>query len=402
MRSAVYSSFAPFLISPFAGVNADRYNRKLILISCDIVRVFIVLGFLFVRDPQFTWVIYLLTALHLAVGGIFFTARRAISPDLVAPNEIGPANTISSATGSIMLAFGAAIGGLVSGAFGVNTAFAIDSLSFVLSALILSRVTHHIPEEVRQSRGVSVLKFHVQYLEGLRYLKQNPEILAIALNKTALQLTFASGFEIAQVQIAKEIFPLGVAGGISLGLLYTASGIGSGLGPVAARDFTRDRISLLRRTISLGNVFAGLGLLIVSTLHSFPVVLFGGMIRSMVAGIAWGFSTQLLLQLVPTRIRGRVFSFEQASFALTSAIGAGVSGLILDAFPHLSRVVFGGGIRLYSRHGLGPLVFHATDGRRLPGRRTKKHPLIAGQRVLQTESCCGPSGLFDHVHHRVE
>ncbi|MGA1198607.1 MAG: MFS transporter [Candidatus Latescibacterota bacterium] len=340
----VVRALAPFLISPFAGVFTDRYNRKYILITCDLARIFIVLGFLFIKDPQFTWVIYALTAFQLAIGGIFFTARRAITPDIVAPNEIGPANAIGSATWSVMLAIGAAIGGLVSGAFGVYTAFAIDSVTFIISALIITRVQYHVPDEVTQSRSVSIWHFHKQYLEGLRYLKKYPEILAITLNKAALQLTLSSGYEIAQVQIAKDIFPMGVAGGISLGLLYATSGVGSGVGPILARTFTGDRISRLRLTITSGYFIAAIGLAIIATLHSFPIVIFGGLLRSIGGGIAWVFSTQLLLQLVPTHIRGRVFSFEQACFALTSSIAAATSGLLLDAFPQLPHVILGMGV----------------------------------------------------------
>ncbi|MBT3604465.1 MAG: MFS transporter [Candidatus Latescibacteria bacterium] len=337
----VVRALAPFLVSPFAGVMADRYNRKNILIGCDIVRIFIVIGFLFIKDPQFAWVIYLLTALQLGVGGVFFTARRAITPDIVAPHEIGPANAIGSATWSVMLAIGAAIGGLVSGAFGVYTAFAIDSVTFIVSALFILRVKYQVPAEVTKARSVSIWRFHEQYLDGLRYLKRYPEILAITLHKAALQLTLSSGYEIAQVQIAKNIFPIGVAGAISLGLLYATSGVGSGLGPIIARSFTGDRISHLRKTITLGYFIAALGLVIISTLHSFPVVVIGGLLRSVGGGIAWVFSTQLLLLLVPTHVRGRVFSFEQASFALTSSIAAATSGLLLDAFPHLSQVILG-------------------------------------------------------------
>ena len=48
-------------------------------------------------------------------------------------------------------------------------------------------------------------------------------------------------------------------------------------------------------------------------------------------GIIWVFSTQLLMQLVPNQVRGRVFSTEFAMFTLTSAIGAAVAGAVLDS-----------------------------------------------------------------------
>jgi MFS family permease len=337
----VVRALAPFPISPLSGVLTDRYNRKNILIGCDLIRFFVVLGFLLVRDPQFTWLLYTLTAIQLALGGVFFTARRAITPDIVPHHAIGPANAIGSATYSIMLALGAATGGLVSGLLGVYTAFTIDSLTFIISAFFLLRITYQIPNEVEAARTVSILLFHKQYLDGLRYLKRHPEILAIALHKGALQFTLSSGFEVAQVQIAQNIFTIGVGGSIGLGLLYAISGIGSGIGPIGARAITGDRIQSLRKAIIYGYFIAAIGLTIISTLQSFPIVLLGGLLRSLGGGIAWVFSTQLLLQLVPTHVRGRVFSFEQATFALTSALAAAVSGILLDAFPNVPYLLLG-------------------------------------------------------------
>ncbi|MCA9904767.1 MAG: MFS transporter, partial [Anaerolineae bacterium] len=68
----VVRMLAPFLVSPIAGVAADRYNRKWLLISTDIVRGLIVLGFLFVRDAHQIWLIYVLSALQMGLSAFFF------------------------------------------------------------------------------------------------------------------------------------------------------------------------------------------------------------------------------------------------------------------------------------------------------------------------------------------
>ena len=73
---------APFLVSPIAGVVADYFNRKRVLILCDIVRAVIVLGFLLVREPNHVWLLYVLTAAQLAVSGFFYPARTAMLPVL--------------------------------------------------------------------------------------------------------------------------------------------------------------------------------------------------------------------------------------------------------------------------------------------------------------------------------
>jgi len=163
---------APFLVSPIAGVVADYFSRKRVLILCDIARALVVLGFLFVREPDQVWLLYLLTAAQLAVSGFFYPARTAWLPDLVSKDEIGTANALSSSTWSVMLAFGAALGGLVSGFFGVYLAFIVDSATFLLSAVVILQIR---PTEVTRSTSpLQTLGDGIrQYLEGLSFIARN-------------------------------------------------------------------------------------------------------------------------------------------------------------------------------------------------------------------------------------
>ena len=85
----VVRMLAPFLVSPIAGVVADRYNRKHILIAADLVRVAVVLAFLLVRDAGDVWLLYTLTALQFAVSGFFYPARNSILPELAGERRVG-------------------------------------------------------------------------------------------------------------------------------------------------------------------------------------------------------------------------------------------------------------------------------------------------------------------------
>jgi predicted MFS family arabinose efflux permease len=126
------------------------------------------------------------------------------------------------------------------------------------------------------------------------------------------------------------VFAIGEGGGISLGVMYACVGVGSGLGPVLARSITGDRQRPLQIAIFASYVVMAIGLTMVATLHSFGAVLVGTLVRSMGGGTLWVFSTQLLLQLVPERVRGRVFSTEYALLTLSMAMSAGVAGWSLD------------------------------------------------------------------------
>ena len=68
----VVRMLAPFLVSPFAGVVADRYNRKAILMTTDILRCFVVLALVLVREAEDVWLIYVLTMVQSASQGFFF------------------------------------------------------------------------------------------------------------------------------------------------------------------------------------------------------------------------------------------------------------------------------------------------------------------------------------------
>lgn len=337
----VVRMLAPFLITPFAGVIADRYNRKHILIMTDVVRGITVLGFLFIRQPEDVWLLYLLTAIQLGTGGFFFPTRNAILPDLVKPEEIGAANAILATTWSTMLAIGAALGGLVAGLWGNEPAFIIDAITFAVSALCLVQIRYQVPKVMAPS-DKSVGAALQQYLDGLRYLGQYRDQLLIVLIKGVNAILISTGFQIVQVVIAEQIFVIGEGGGISLGLMFGVAGIGTGVGPILARYIAKDKDQSMRWAITIGWLIASVGILIVATLASFPLVLLGTFLRGFGGGIVWVFSTQLLLQLVPGEIRGRIFATEYMMFTLFSAIGAAAVGWALDGIfdmPSLMRLM---------------------------------------------------------------
>ncbi len=326
--------FAPFVVAPIAGICADRYNRKYLLIITDLVRVFIVFGFLFVRDESDIWLLYTLTTFLFAVSGFFSPARSAILPDVTSPRELGTANALGAATWSVMLALGAAIGGLTTGLFGSQTAFFIDGLTFALSAVFLFGI--RLPGSASEADGTTARPKP----SAFRYMRQHPDIFFIAMHKAAIALLLSSGFQVVQVEIAKNHFVIGVGGAISLGLMYCINGVGSGIGPILARHWTGDRDKPLRISISIGYLIGALGLMVTAPLFGLVEVLIGGFIRSIGGGIAWVFSTQLLLQRAPNDIRGRIFGTEFAFFTLMGGIATAIVGALLDRF-HVRTILWG-------------------------------------------------------------
>lgn len=325
----VIRMLAPFLVSPIAGVFADRYNRKRLLIFMDLSRAVIVLGFLFVRDANQVWILFSLTALQLAVSGFFYPTRNAILPDIVSRNELGTANALSAGSWSVMLALGAAIGGIVAGQWGIYPAFVIDAITFLLSAFFINRIQYKPVLSLTQSNP-SLRTAHKQYIEGLRYITHHVDVMLITLLKGAFALIVGGAFQVIQVSLAEQVYVIGEGGGTSLGLLYAVAGVGTGIGPIFFRRFTGDRNRPLQIAIAISYAVAALGLIITAPLIGFGLVLLGTFFRAFGGGVNWVFSTQLLLQTVPDTIRGRVFSTEFAIFTLASAMGAAAGGWLID------------------------------------------------------------------------
>ncbi len=319
---------APFIVSPIAGVVADRYNRKMILFVADITRAMTVLGFLFIREPEQVWILYVLTAIQLGISGFFFPARSAILPDLVGLHELGAANALSSATWSIMLALGAALGGVVAGGWGIYPAFWIDAGTFLLSAFFVARIVYQPTTDDGSSKSIQAAL--IDYLDGLRYLKKNVDIFMVALLKAAVAFAVAGAFQVIQVRLSEQIYVIGDGGSTGLGIIYAVVGIGTGFGPIGARKYTGDRDRPMRIAIAVAFFITAIGLAIIAPLPSFVFVLFGSFLRGFGSGLIWVFSTQILLQLLPNRVRGRVFSTEFALQTLMAALTAYLGGWGLD------------------------------------------------------------------------
>jgi len=130
-----------FILSPFTGVLADRYDRKRILIWADLLRAITVLCFLLVQVTGQVWLLYLLTVIQFSLSALFSPTHAAVLPNLVQENELVTANALDGFSWSTMLAVGALLGGIAAAVFGIAASFVLDAASFVLSAWFISRIT---------------------------------------------------------------------------------------------------------------------------------------------------------------------------------------------------------------------------------------------------------------------
>lgn len=329
-----------FVFSPVAGVLADRFDRKRIMVLSDLLRGVTVLGFLFIRDPGDIWFFYLLTVLQFSLSALFTPARGAVLANVVRSDELVAANALDSLTWSTMLALGAFTGGVVAAFFGADAAFLADSGSFLLSAFFIARIV--LPDRPAvapvQMENATSFASRFAFLDGFLYLLKEPFILGVALAKAGGSLVWGA-INVLEIIYANDLFPLensgriGVAdpGTATLGLIYIVSGLGTGLGPLLMRRWLGDRPRRLVLGISLGFVIMTAGTTWLAFVGSLGPLLLATVTRTVGTGTLWVFSAALLQTVVPDRYRGRVFAFEFAALTLTQAISTMAAGYLLDA-----------------------------------------------------------------------
>lgn len=353
-----------FAFSPLAGVLADRFDRRRLMILSDLLRAVTVVGFLLVREPQHVWLFYLLTVGQFAFSAVFTPARSAVLANVVVEKDLVTANALDSFTWSTMLAVGSLLGGLVAGSLGVQAAFVLDGLTFVGSAWLVGLIV--LPAGLAQARQAMAVGGWLSFVDGLRYLRHEPSILVISLVKGGGSLVWGA-VNVLEIVYAKEVFPLKGGASFTLGIIYAISGLGTGFGPLLMRRWFGDGSARLRWAITVGFGLLAVGLWGLSAAPNFAWFSVATLVRTIGSGTIWVFSAALLQMSVPDRFRGRVFAFEFAFLTLTQSISIFWAGYAQDglgwdvwqvtASMAMSCLVVGGlwfAFQLWSRPRPGP------------------------------------------------
>jgi MFS family permease len=334
----------PFLLGPVAGVVADRFDRRKVMVLSDVLRAVIVLGFLLVDRPERLWLLYVLTVLQFSVSAFFEPARAALVPSLVEDDELLTANTLSSITWSAMLTLGGAIGGVTASLFGVRVSLLVDAASFLVSAMLVLS----IPVQFSASAVHAVETGLQNFVDGLNYVRKNVDVRLVTLVKALGQV---GSFDIIAALYAAHIFRQGQEGATTLGLMFTGFGVGAVLGPLISNRLGNSNPAWLRVAILGGFVCMPLAWLIVGIAPTLPVALAGCVLRGVGGSINWTYSDVLLQMTVPNHLLGRVFAFDIAIFTLAVSVSLWLTGFVTDEFHLDPRTI----AVLLAIGSLGPL-----------------------------------------------
>jgi MFS family permease len=323
------------VVSPFAALLADRYERRAVMVASDLVRAALIAGAaVAVLADAAAAVVYVLATLVSIAGTPFRPAEAALTPELArTPEELGAANVVASAIESVGIFAGPAFGGLLIAATSVSTTFFVTAGGVAISALLIVGIRRAgEPEGEEESAG----EVRQELLEGFRAIFARRSV-ALLVGLFAAQ-TFVDGM--LSVLIAVVAFDYLSGGASTVGWLNAASGIGGLLGAALAGVLVgRGRLA---GDFGLGVLLFGLPLALLATWQSkgLALVLLAGVgIGNTLADVS---GMTLLQRVTPPAVVGRVFGVLESVLLLTVALGAAVAPALVSAFGTRGALVISG------------------------------------------------------------
>jgi dTMP kinase len=337
------------LLGPFAGVFADRFDRRKTMVICDCMRFA-----LFASIPLVHKLWYLLAASFLveSVSLFWIPAKEASVPNLLPPAKLEAANQVSLITtyGTAPLAAAVFAGlAVLSKTLGaavpffrtnpVDLALYFDAATFLFSAMTVYRL-----KEIHGARRAAPVdddgetESHGVFrdiAEGWRFVGSTPLIRGLVLGM--LGAFAAGGAAIALGRPFVGVLHGGDAAyGVLFGAIFTGLALGMALGPKLLKDLSRHRL------FGLAIIAAGSSLAVMALLPNLVLALFATMSVGAFAGIAWIVGYTLLGLEVEDDKRGRTFATVQSlvriDLLVVLALAPVVAGVIGPHKVGLARV----------------------------------------------------------------
>jgi MFS family permease len=308
-----------FIVAPFAGVFADRWNRhKMLLLTQSLALVqALILSFLVFTNLIQIWQIIVLSILLGVINAFDMPIRQAFVKDMIEGHteDVGNAIALNSSMVNAARLIGPSIAGILIATAGEGWCFLVNSISFLAVVISLLKMEiDYVPHPAKELKVFSELK------EGFKYTFNFPPIKYLILLLASVSLMSTSITLLAPV-IAKKYL---LGGADTYGFLIGAFGSGALIGAVYLLN--KKNVLGLGRLIGFAVFVFGLSIMFIGFSRMFILSL----ILMLTAGSGMMLhlaSTNTLLQTISEESkRGRVMSFYTMGFRGMSPFGSLIAG----------------------------------------------------------------------------
>lgn len=308
------------LAAPWLGVLADRWSRRQLMLSGDLVRCGIFAAMTAAASAGSSpYIVYALAVMSTVISGSYSPAQAALLPSLVeTPDELTAANLVGNTISSVGMFAGPAIGGVLLALSTPSAVFALNGALFLWSAAFVLRVPRDDPPQ-RAERP----KLLPELTAGWTTVWRTPALRVVVGLTTAEEVVYGA-LEVLLVVLALRLLHAGNAG---YGWLNTAMGVGSVAGAfVVAAIAARRRLA---GGFGLGILLWGIPLCLAAALSTLAPALFLLGVIGTAAILVQVTSVTLLQRSAENAVLGRVFAVLESLMLAGMAVGALVApGLV--------------------------------------------------------------------------
>ena len=339
----VAATLPNILLGPIAGTFVDRWDHKRVLIVSDLLRAGLVLLLPFAAAANVV-LVYPVVFLVTAVSLFFRPAKVAVVPRLVSRDDLLAANSATWTAETLADIAGFPLAGLFVAFLGADLAlaFAVDSATYLLSALLLAFV--FLPPLVRQQAprvGGAVRSFLDELGGGWRFLRGQPALIQNTLVSAVAQATVGVTLALTVVYARDWLDGTLIPYPESYAAVETAIGVGNLVGGLAVGALG----SRLRKgwLVVGGFIFMGLATIAFGLTGNVALALLAALVMG-VANLVYIIPTQtIFLELTPIELMGRVVAF-RSSLVFGSMLGAmAISGILAESLA-VGWVIAGFGV----------------------------------------------------------
>lgn len=331
---AAFMAFVPaLLMGPWAGVLADRYPRKRVVLvtqSVMMIAAFALWGLWIsgAASPESIVAILIVSGIGAGVG---IASWQSFIPQLVPAEHMFSAIRLNSMQFTAARAFGPALAGVVLREFGPSVAFLANAVSFVLVLVALLAIH---PRAIDMPSMTSRVVEH--FRDGVKYVRERPTLILPVVTMLVVSFFGSSVIQLL-APVSRRVFDVGRA---EYGFMIAAFGVGAIFGTVATLAFG-DRIRRSRMAMA-GLVLFAVGEIQLGTASDYA----GGIIGLSAMGAAYMFVAVSLNTSIQARVeeshRGRVLSIYLMGLHAGVPLGALAGGAVAE-FTGLRAMVIGGG-----------------------------------------------------------
>jgi MFS family permease len=317
----------------WGGVLADRYSRRLLMISSDLARAVVMAVFAAVDGAgHLTLGVILVLAVLFGLGdGFFQPAFSGIVPLVVEQPMLPSANSWLGIARNGSAVVGPAIASALYGTLGPTVVWSIDAGSFVVSAAALWIA------RPRVSTPAEPLGLRRELAEGFRYVMSVPWIWTGIGAATVILMLAMAPYTALLPRVVQHHYHRGVG---SYGLLFSAMAAGMVAGSLAWAKWhpRRGRVVVCFASFGVND----LGILVVALSPWYPLAVAAAAWRGLWIGVGIAAWTTLVTELVPEHLLSRVFSFDFFGSLGLTPVGFALAGAVASAVAPTTILAVGG------------------------------------------------------------